>query len=259
MSGVGVLDKVMAILSTFPDGTARLQPPQVAERLGIAPPTAYRLMKSMLVHGLLEQDREGYRLGVTLLHLGSRVADGLDLVHIARPHLQWLRDRTAENAELHLLHGSRRVPIEVMASTQNLRPMGQVGVPFPLHGGASAKVLLAWLDPPTRQALVKDSWAGDETAKAFDPEAWEEELAKTRRQGWAVSDGERESGISSIAAPIRDRSAEVVAALVVSGPTTRLADATARREGIESTLQAAARVSRAVGHEADPTSTRSMP
>ncbi|MGH3423225.1 MAG: IclR family transcriptional regulator, partial [Nocardioidaceae bacterium] len=134
MSGVGVLDKVMAILHLFPNGSTRMQPPEVAARVGIAAPTAYRLMKGMTEHGLLEHDALGYRLGVTLLHLGSRVADGLDLNHLARPHLEWLRDQTSENAELHLLHGCCRVPIEVVTSNQNLRPMGQVGVPLPLHG-----------------------------------------------------------------------------------------------------------------------------
>jgi DNA-binding IclR family transcriptional regulator len=53
---VGVLDKVMAILHAFPDGAARLQPPEIAEQLGISQPTAYRLMKSMAEHGLLGYD-----------------------------------------------------------------------------------------------------------------------------------------------------------------------------------------------------------
>lgn len=256
MSEVGVLDKVMAILQSFTNGSARLQPAQVAAKLGIAPPTAYRLMKSMAEHGLLEHDAQGYRLGVVLLHLGSRVADGLDLNHLARPHLEWLRDQTSENAELHLLHGCNRVPIEVMASRQNLRPMGQVGVPFPLHGGASAKVLLAWLEPQERQSLVMASHERDSSARPFDFTGWERQLARTRKQGWAESDGERESGVSSIAAPIRDRVGAVVAAMVLSGPTTRLTERSVRTAAVQATVESAAWVSRAVGNVDVPASRR---
>lgn len=248
MGQVGVLDKVMAILHAFPDGAARLQPPEIAEQLGISQPTAYRLMKSMAEHGLLGHDATGYRLGVELLHLGARVTDGLNLYHLARPHLAWLRDTTSENAELHLLHGHTRVPIEVMASPRNLRPMGQVGVPFPVHVGASSKVLLAWLPSPERRSLANASHRAEPHRSAFDAAAWEQELTRTRECGWAESDGEREDGVSSIAAPVRDHSGAVVAALVLSGPTTRFVDPEVRSSAREAILEAAARTSEAIGY-----------
>jgi DNA-binding IclR family transcriptional regulator len=245
---VGVLDKVMAILRAFPDGAARLQPPEVAAVLGISQPTAYRLMKSMSEHGLLGYDAGGYRLGVELLHLGARVTDGLNLYHLARPHLEWLRDMTAENAELHLRHGHTRVPIEVIASPRNLRPMGQVGVPFPLHVGASSKVLLSWLPYAERRALAEASHRAEPGPSSFDPDAWEEELTHTRGRGWAESDGEREDGVSAIAAPVRDHSGSVVAAMVLSGPTTRFVEPTVRSSARDATLEAAARTSAAIGY-----------
>ncbi|HEX6516984.1 MAG TPA: IclR family transcriptional regulator [Nocardioidaceae bacterium] len=248
MGEVGVLDKVMAILHAFPDGAVRLQPPEVATRLGLSQPTAYRLMKSMAEHGLLDHDSGGYRLGVVLLHLGARVTDGLNLYHLARPHLEWLRDTTAENAELHLLHGHTRVPIEVVASPQNLRPMGQVGVPFPVHVGASSKVLLAWLSPRERHSLAAASHRADPDAAPFDDATWEEELALTRQRGWAESDGEREHGVSAIAAPVRDHAGAVVAAMVLSGPTIRFTDPAVRAAAREATVLAAARTSGAIGH-----------
>lgn len=256
MGEVGVLDKVMSILHAFPDGSARLQPPEVAARLGLSQPTAYRLMKGMAGHGLLEHDAQGYRLGVTLLHLGAKVTDGLNLNHLARPHLEWLRDTTAENAELHLLHGHTRVPIEVVASPRNLRPMGRVGVPFPAHVGASSKVLLAWLPDAERRALAVASHDADRESAAFDLEAWEEDLAATRDRGWAESDGEREEGVSALAAPVRDHAGAVVAAMVLSGPTTRFTDPAVRSAAREATLHAAARTSAAIGYTTRRTTRR---
>lgn len=253
VSDVGVLDKVMAILESFPNGVRRMDPPAMAKALGISTPTAYRLMKGMAAHGLLEQDVHGYRLGVTLLHLGSRVADGLDVRHVARAHMEWLRDQTSENAELHLRHGHNRVPIEVVPSPLNLRPMGQVGVPLPVYGGASAKVLLAWLEPDERATLALASHQRDGGDHPFDGATFERRLTATREQGYAVSDGEREPGVAAVAAPIRDRFGGVVAAMVLSAPSARLKKKAARNAGITATVEAAARVSRDLGHvDRDP-------
>ena len=247
MSDVGVLDKVMAILQSFPDGSTRLDPRVVAVDLGMTAPTAYRLMKGMAEHGLLEQDGGSYRLGVTLLHLGSRVADGLEVRHVARAHMEWLRDRTHENAELHLRHGWSRVPIEVVSSRLNLRPMGQVGVPFPLHVGASSKVLLAWLAPDESEALARASHTNHGDDRAFDAAGLADHLAAVRGQGWAFTDGEREVGVASVAAPIRDHFGVVVAALVLSAPSVRLSEKPVVDEAIRATVEAASRVSQGLG------------
>lgn len=252
LSEVRVLDKIVAILRAFPSGSTTLEPPAVAASIGVTAPTAYRLMKSMAEHDLLVRDRGGYRLGVALLHLGARVADGLDINHVSRPHLEWLRDETSENAEVHLLHGITRVPIQVVASPQNLRPMGQVGVPFPVHVGASAKVLLAWLAPEERRSLTLASHRAAADSTTFDLESWERELTTTRERGWAESNGERESGVSALAAPIRGHGGPVVAAMVLSGPSARLASGRVRTSAIEATMHAAACVSAAIGNEVEP-------
>jgi DNA-binding IclR family transcriptional regulator len=249
VSDVGVLDKVMAILHSFADGSARMDPRTLAADLDMTPPTAYRLTKAMAAHGLLEPDGHGYRLGVTLLHLGARVADGLEVRHVARPHLGWLRDQSQENAELHLRHGTSRVPVEVVPSRLNLRPMGQVGVPFPLHVGASAKVLLAWLTPDESEALARESHALHRDPHAFDAARLARQLARVRAHGWAFTDGEREPGVASVAAPVRDRFGMVVAALVLAGPSTRLARPDARAAGVRLVTEAAGRVSRGLGHQ----------
>jgi DNA-binding IclR family transcriptional regulator len=248
VSDVGVLDKVMAVLRCYGDGSTRLEPRTVAAEVGMTLPTTYRLMKAMAEHHLLEPDGGGYRLGVALLHLGARVADGLEVRHVARPHLEWLRDQTQENAELHLRHGSSRVPVEVVPSRLNLRPMGQIGVPFPLHVGASAKVLLAWLPPDESEALARASHAAHAESHPFDARGFARQLARVRRQGWAFTDGEREVGVASVAAPVRDRLGAVVAAVVLAGPSTRLSRRGGLRSSVDLTTEAARRVSQGLGH-----------
>lgn len=244
---VGVLDKVMAVLHAFPRGDVRLDPQSVAARTGLSLPTAYRLMQAMREHGLLEKDAEGYRLGIALLHLGGRVADGMELRREALPHLKWLNERTGENAELHVLRQDARIPIEVVRSAANLRPFAEVGAPLPVHVGASGRVLLAWLPPDEGVALAASSAARFGAGEPADADAVREKLRETRRMGWADSDGERSPGVASVAAPIFDAAGQGVGAVVLSGPSVRLT-AGERVRCAPLVREAAARASRDLGY-----------
>ena len=97
---VGVLDKVMSLLALFDDRTPTLDPVTAARRAGMTTPTAYRLMKAMTAHGLLAHDGSGYRLGLTLLHLGQLAGLHFDIVRIAQPFMVRLRDECNESVEL---------------------------------------------------------------------------------------------------------------------------------------------------------------
>ena len=136
-TGVGVLDKAMAVLRAFPRGDVALSPREVAGYTGIALPTVYRLMGALVEHGMLEKSGGRYRLGISLLHLGGRVAEGMEVRRQVLPHLEWLAERTGENAELHIRRREARVPIELVRSAQNLRPIVEIGEPLPLHLGAA--------------------------------------------------------------------------------------------------------------------------
>ncbi|MGH3321500.1 MAG: IclR family transcriptional regulator [Streptosporangiaceae bacterium] len=246
VSKVAVLDKAVAILRAYRDGETLLQPRVVAERTGISLPTAYRLMRALAVHGLLEREGSDYRLGITLLRLGGRVAASMELRRVVMPHLSWLNAQTGENAELHVLRQEARVPVEVVLSSQNLRPFVQVGEPLPVHVGASGKVLLAWLPGP-RAAELADASARRFGDPAFEPAALRTSLDRVRRQGWSGSDGERSPGVAAVSAPVRDASGRVVGAVVASGPSVRLT-AKARRSLVPLVLRAATEASRGAGY-----------
>ncbi len=149
---VGVLDKVMSILALFDDRTDMLEPVAVARATGMSTPTAYRLMKAMTAHGLLTPGPRGYGLGLSLLHLGQLASLRLDIVSVARPHMVALRDECNETVELQVRVGSTRVPVHLETSTRTVRAAAQVGVPLPLHKGASSRPLLAWL--PEQEVLT---------------------------------------------------------------------------------------------------------
>lgn len=221
---VGVLDKAMAILQVFQHGDVALSPLEIARRTTLSLPTVYRLAQAMSEHGLLMKDGQRFRLGLTLVRLGSLASEGIDIRGAALSHLRWLKDRTDENVELQICHDGVRITIESLAGTHNLRPVGGVGVSLPLHMGAGGKILLAWQSIEERNALIKISRAHFNDTGPFDLPAFHVQLDYVRAVGWASSDGERVSDVSAIAAPIFNVAGEVSAAVALIVPTMRLGE-----------------------------------
>lgn len=255
VSNVAVLDKVMAILHSYDRGDTRLEPRKVAERTGFALPTVYRLMQAMTKHQLLEKEGSAFRPGIALLQLGGLGAAAFDLRRTVLPHLNWLNVRTSENAEMHVRRGPSRVAVEVVLSSQNLRPFVEVGAAFPLHVGASAKALLAWLPAAEAETIAKASSDRLASDVDFDTDRFQASLRRTRSRGWMDSDGEREAGVAAVASPIFDVRGEVVAAIVLSGPSTRLT-AKKRKEFAPLVREAAENASREAGYLGDYVQTR---
>ncbi len=218
---VGVLDKAMSILRAFPNGEVALSPLQLARQTKMTLPTVYRLAQSLCEHGILMKEGQSFRLGMTLLHLGAMVADGIDLRARALPHLRWLNGQTDENAELQICYKEARVAIEVVRSPHNLRAFVDIGAPLPLHLGAGGKVLLAWLPEKEQNALIEASIAHFKRP-IRDMQALKNSLARIRAVGWVSSEGERTANISAIAAPIFDGSRQIVGAMVLAAPSIRL-------------------------------------
>ncbi|KMS68557.1 IclR family transcriptional regulator, partial [Streptomyces regensis] len=106
--------------------------------------------------------------------------------------------------------GAQGVCVAAAEPPRGLRGTGPVGSRLPMTAGSGAKVLTAWADPHTQQAILSEAVFGERT------------LLEVRRRGWAQSVAEREPGVSSVSAPVRDSSGAVVAAVSVSGPVDRI-------------------------------------
>jgi DNA-binding IclR family transcriptional regulator len=132
------------------------------------------------------------------------------LLAAAGPVLVGLRDDTGESAQLYIRDGSERVCVLAAEPAQGLRDTVPVGARLSMSAGSAAQVLAAWSPPAEMAGLL--------TAAAFSARG----LAEVRRRGWAQSVAEREAGVASVSAPVRDRSGAVVAAVSVSGPIQRL-------------------------------------
>jgi DNA-binding IclR family transcriptional regulator len=204
-SGVGVLDKSVSVVAAVQGGAGTLA--ELSVRTGLSRATAHRLAVALEVHRLLCRNGDGrWQLGPRLAELaGGPVAD--PLLERARPVLARLRDATGESAQLYRRVGDARVCVAAAERGSGLRDTVPVGAVLPLTAGSAAQVLLAWApeDPLVARATF--------TTRV---------LAEVRRRGWAHSVAEREAGVASVSAPVRDARGAVVAAVSVSGPLERL-------------------------------------
>jgi DNA-binding IclR family transcriptional regulator len=147
-------------------------------------------------------------LGPALTELAGLVHD--PLLPAGAAVLPRLREITGESVQLYRREGLSRVCIAALEPLSGLRDTVPVGTRLPMTAGSGAKVLLAYADTATQQAVLP-------TAKFTD-----RVLAEVRKRGWAQSAAEREPGVASVSAPVRDGSGVVIAAVSVSGPIDRM-------------------------------------
>ena len=163
-----------------------------------------------------------YAAGPRLVHWGEVAAHSIDLVEVARPRMEWLRDRLGESVHLYVRERESRICVAAVEGHYELRHFTEIGRPLPLHVGAAGKLLLANADPMTRAHEIARIATDPPSPRAPTARELESQLEEIGRTGWATSNGEREEGLVAAAVPITDGLHRVVAAFSVSGPSARL-------------------------------------
>ena len=182
---------------------------ELSDRTGLPRATTHRLASGLEVHRLLTRDGEGrWRLGPAVSELAAHVDD--PLLAASAVVLPRLREVTGESVQLYRSEGTSRVCIAAVEPPAGLRDTVPIGAKLPMTAGSGAKVLLAYSDSAVQQAVLPNAEFSDRT------------LADVRRRGWAQSVAEREPGVASVSAPVRDGRGMVVAAISVSGPIDRM-------------------------------------
>lgn len=144
VSGIGVLDKAVAILDALEPGPLSL--PELVDATGLPRATAHRLAAALEVHGFVARD------GAGRFQLGARLSPP-DLPTLARPVLEQLRDATGESVQLYVRRGDQRLCVAALESPHGLRTIVPVGALLPLDAGSAGKVLRE------DSAVLKRGWA----------------------------------------------------------------------------------------------------
>ncbi|WP_081866322.1 IclR family transcriptional regulator [Blastococcus sp. URHD0036] len=224
---VAVLDKAVAILRAVADEPATLA--ELVARTGLPRATAHRLAVALEGHRLVRRTPAGaWTPGPGLAELGR---SGADLGEVAGRHLAALRDASGESAQFYVRDGAARVCLAAAERASGLRDTVPVGARLPMTAGSAAHALLAFAPAEEVTPLLPSA---SFTART---------LLDVRRRGWAHSVAEREPGVASLSAPVRDATGGVLGAVSISGPVERLGRRPAP-EVVGAVLEAAAAIGR---------------
>lgn len=219
---VAAVARALDVLCAFEQPPHEYGLSELARQLGMTKNHTFRVLKTLEARGFVRRSGERYRVGVRAFEVGQLALKQLDVVRVARPVLLALHERTGETVHLAILDGLEAVCVDRVESTHAVRLSAEVGRRFPLHAGACPKVLLAFLPLEAQELVLARTLTAYTRHTATEPEALRHELDQIRRDGYGVGDEDLDLGAAAVAAPIRDWSGQVVAALSVAGPLVRI-------------------------------------
>ncbi|MFO1328825.1 MAG: IclR family transcriptional regulator [Rubrivivax sp.] len=220
--GAAAVDRALSLLAAFQPGDKALSVTELAGRTRLYKSTVLRLLAS-LAHGrLLQRTAEGqWRLGPEVARLASIHAASFSLEDIVLPEMRRLVQRTQESVALHVRQGEQRLVLFRVDSPQLLRDHARAGDLLPLARGAGGRVLMAY---------------GGAKGRLYD---------QVRRDGYVMVSGDRVPGLAGISAPVWDSARQLVGALTLTAPETRV-----QPSFIDELRQSARRVTQALGGSA---------
>jgi IclR family pca regulon transcriptional regulator len=225
------LERGLSVITAFGPGTASLSLSDVARLAGLTRAAARRFLLTLVDLGYVRQDGKRFELTPKVLGLGYAFLSGLSLPGVAEPHLERLSHEVHESSSMSVLDGADIVYVARVPTSRIMTVTINIGTRFPAYATSMGRVLLAGLDDDRLEDYLRDLEIEPFTAHTVaDTDALRARLDEVRNRGFALVDQELEHGLRSIAAPVRDRHGEVVAAVNVSTHISRVTKDKARRE-----------------------------
>lgn len=213
---------IMELLSTHQDGLGLTE---VSQLIGLHKSTVHRLLLTLIHHGYVSQSQHNqrYHLSIKMFEIGSRIIDRMELLKVARPYIEAIRDVTNEVVHLVIPDGTDMVYIDKVESNNNIRMHSRIGARSPLYSTSAGKAMMAYWPEPK----VREVWEASEiiqrtpnTVVVYDELL--KVLEKVREAGYALDEEENEFGIRCIGAPVFNYRNDVIGAVSISGPTIRV-------------------------------------
>jgi DNA-binding IclR family transcriptional regulator len=217
-----VLGKAVTILRAFTVDDQVLSLAELVRRTGLHKATVHRLARDLVANRLLDRvEPGGYRLSGGLFELGLRASVERSLLEVAMPFLQDLYERTHETVHLGVREGTEVVYVAKIGGHRQAVAPSRTGGRMPLHCTAIGKALLAHADPALRQQVLAGPLERRTPRTVVAPGLLRRQLDAVLEAGVAFEHEESAPGLTCVAAPVLVRGTEAVAAISVTGPTTR--------------------------------------
>lgn len=220
------LDTGLRVLGCFDKVKPEWGITELSERLGVSKASVYRVLATLERHRYVSQNPATgrYRLGSRVMQLGQLATHYLNLPESARPYMEQLRDRTGEEVHLAILDSKEAIYVAKVNGLRPVQVVSSIGDRCPAHCVSTGKVLLAYSDAATVQAIISDGLTGYTDRTHATPSSLQRELALIREQGYSVNWGEWREDVRGVAAPIRDATQSVIASIGICGPAFRLTE-----------------------------------
>ncbi len=216
-----VLGKAVAILRAFRVEDQAVSLAELVRRTGLHKATVHRLCSELVANRLLDRVTGGYRLSGGLFELGMRASVERSLLEVAMPFLQDLYERTHETVHLGVREGHEVVYIAKIGGHRQARAPSRAGGRMPLHCTAIGKALLAHSDPPLSLEVLSAPLERRTPHTIVAPGLLRRQLAQVAETGVAFEHEESAAGINCVAAPVFGPGDELLAAISITGPTSR--------------------------------------
>lgn len=220
------VDKALQVLTLLAEAGSDLSLKEICSRAGLPKTTAFRYLYTLGAHGYVTHSDETdlYRLGPRSWQLGQASGQYARLLETATPYMQALRDRFDETVNLGVLNRTDIVYLGIVESRRALRLQAAIGGHDPAYSTSLGKAILAFLPEEQRDLHLPARMVARTERTLTSRRALYEELAQTHTRGYALEVGENEEGACCIGAPIFNRQRQVLAAVSVSAPATRVTD-----------------------------------
>jgi IclR family transcriptional regulator, pca regulon regulatory protein len=248
---VSSLVRGLKILSTFTVKRPALKVSEIAEMANLDQATVFRFVYTLEHLGYLvrDEDTKRYHQGVRMLTLSLPAREGIAVREVALPSMVALSKLTNETVKLGILDGIDVVFVAVAEILDKLVYRTPIGHRSPVYCTALGKVLMAFQPVEIWSPLISLLDFVPKTERTIvDPQKFRECLIETRKQGYALQDGEQIVGLSSIAAPIFDHSGKVIAGINISGLSIQILEEGKPDFLIDEILKSAMTISAKLGY-----------
>jgi DNA-binding IclR family transcriptional regulator len=243
VAGPSVTSRLADILEAFAGQRDSLTLSEIARRTALPLSTAHRLVGELAARQFLERDDTGrYQIGLRLWELASRAPRSVGLREAALPIMEDLYEATHENVQLAVIDGLDAVYVDRISGRDSVHVLTRPGGRLPVHATGVGLVLLAHAPHEVQEAALNSTLTRYTRYTITDPRRLRRMLADVRHRGYVISERQIENISSSIAAPVRDSSGAVVAAISV----VVKAGATQPSEYVSAVMAAARGISRVI-------------
>jgi DNA-binding IclR family transcriptional regulator len=218
------LDRAVSVLEVLSESDGPLSLAEICQRMSLHKSTAHRSLMVLERSALIERTHDNrFRLGLKLYELGNRAVEQMDLRARIHPYFRRLSMQVGESVHLSVLQKTTVVYLDKVDPNRRVCMSSKIGTSNPVYCTSMGKAMLAFQPEETiEQIIAKIRFVRYTHKTLYSRELLLKALERVRRRGYAIDDEEIELGVRCIGAPIFNENRRAIAAVSISGPSSRI-------------------------------------